>query len=472
MCNSVALLLILIHASSMLSIDDGGQTSDGHHIKTVVGISVDSHADLVPRFFHGATLLNDGRVLIVGGLGLTIQPPGLVSLDDISVFETESDRVQRLMSADGATSLRLKRGRSSMTLTTLADGRVLISGGNVDASGTFTGRATDTVEIFDPSSGRLEFGAPMNEKRAHHTATRLADGRVLIAGGKSWQIFDPKGNTWSSPVRMLRSRVRHAAVHLPAESPSLSDRVLVIAGLGGGGRWLEILDPGTMTSRQIPTMLPQYLNDLAAARLADDRVLIVGGQANFDLQTKAYVHVFDPSDESLRRLKDIPHRKDGISDHEMIAIGRLVVVLGGEQQVARHDTELDYVAIFDGDTDRWDFVGAMNQPRDDFAAVRLADDRILMIGGAISRMGVEAPTATAETFELREVVVGDTDRDGRISRADIFRFVEALLAPATASPVAFRLADINGDFEIDTADISAFKALLMDVDELPGMRRN
>ncbi len=456
----------------MLFISADGQTYDGYDFKSVVGISVDADSDIVPRFFHRATLLKDGRVLIVGGLGLTIQPPGLMSLNDISVYEPKSDQFHRLASTDGATSLRLKRGRSSMTLTTLSDGRVLITGGNVDASGTFTGRATDTVEICDPLSGRVDTREPMNEKRAHHTATRLADGRVVIAGGKSWQVFDPTDNSWSPPVDMIRSRVRHAAVDLPAETPSLSDRVLVIAGLGGGGRWLEILDPEAMTSRQIPTMLPQYLNDLAAARLADGRVLIVGGQANFDLQTKAYVHVFDPSDESLRRLENIPHRNDGISDHEMVSIGRRVVVLGGEQQVGRQDTELDYVAIFDGDTDRWEFVGAMNQPRDDFAAVRFADDRILMIGGAISRNGVEAPTATSEIFELREVVVGDTDRDGRISRSDIFQFVETLLAPGTASPVAFRLADINGDFRIDAADVSAFNALLLDVDELPLTRRN
>ncbi|MCB9858734.1 MAG: hypothetical protein H6818_23900 [Phycisphaerales bacterium] len=444
-------------AVSLMMVADGrtyGVESDF----ATVGFSSTCGPDVIPRFFHKAVLLPDGQVLVAGGLGLTMLPPGLTSLTDISLFDPLSRQFSQIRSVDGAAHLHLIVGRSSHTMTTLPDGRVLIAGGNVDAGGRSTGRATETTEIVDPAKGRIHAGPAMNEPRAYHSATRLSDNRVLVAGGASWQIFDPTDDAWSSPVKMVRSRTRHAAVLLPAEHASLTDRVLVIGGLGAGGRWLEILDPAMMTSRQIPAMLPEYVNDLAAARMSNGRVLIVGGQINHSLQTKSYVLIFDPVDESLRELPPLPLRKEGISDHEMMTVGNYVIVFGGEQQVGQTDTELDYVAIFNGESESWEFVGAMQQPRDDFVAVRLTDDRVLLIGGALSMQGNEAPTGTAEEFELRQVLIGDVNGDGRITQADVGPFVDVLLSPDDADAIEFRAADMNADFAVDGRDIIPFQS--------------
>lgn len=426
----------------------------------MIGRRTDVGSDVIPRFFHKSALLDDGRVVVVGGLGLTLVPMGLTSFADISVFDPKTNEFTHLRTGSGAVA-RLAKGRSSHTLTALKDGRVLIAGGNVDASGTFTGRASDTVEFLMPLTGELAAGPPMNEKRAFHTATRLGDDRVLVAGGASWQVFDPRTNAWSAPVRMHRTRMRHAAVRLPGSHATPSDRILVIGGLGSGGRGLEILDPARSTSTSVSSMLPTYLNDLAAAPLEDGRVLIIGGQRNFGLETTGDVYLFDPADESLRRLADVPARPHGISDHEAIAIGRYVVIAGGEQQYLGRDTELDYLAIFNGETLEWEFVGALHQPRDDFSAVRLQDDRILFIGGAISRLGVEAPTGTAEIFEMVGSDAGDMNGDNRIDFADISRFVDALMSSESADANAWRNADMNRDERIDDDDISAFCSRLV-----------
>ena len=64
--------------------------------------------------------------------------------------------------------------RQQHTATPLADGRILIVGGNPK---TRYGELYDPKDgVFRPTRGR------MTQPRGRHTATRLGDGRVLIAG--------------------------------------------------------------------------------------------------------------------------------------------------------------------------------------------------------------------------------------------------------------------------------------------------
>ena len=65
-------------------------------------------------------------------------------------------------------------GRSDFTATLLADGRVLVAGGG-----------DNTTEIYDPISGTFQMGPSMTEARVSQTATLLQDGRVLVAGGNT-----------------------------------------------------------------------------------------------------------------------------------------------------------------------------------------------------------------------------------------------------------------------------------------------
>ena len=80
----------------------------------------------------------------------------------------------------------LNEPRTQPTATTLADGRVLVTGG-ADGSAIYK-----TAEIFDPlanawttiaaPAGMMTFNG-VDTARQLHTATLLSDGRVLIAGG-------------------------------------------------------------------------------------------------------------------------------------------------------------------------------------------------------------------------------------------------------------------------------------------------
>src|SRR5438477_465365 len=164
----------------------------------------------VPRTGHAATVLADGRVLITGGR----DSAGII-VATAEVF----DPANQTSIAIGM----LNTARIDHTATRLADGRVLIAGGT-SASGALT-----SAEIFDPANPGAGFrvlSATMGAARARHTATRLNDGRVLIAGGDAdgtAEIFEPTAESFSSTLfAMTVPRTGHTATLFSDDSVLLA----------------------------------------------------------------------------------------------------------------------------------------------------------------------------------------------------------------------------------------------------------
>ena len=111
----------------------------------------------IGRAGHTATLLRDGRVLVIGGQG---------KIDGAEIYDPSTG----VWTPAGTMS----ETRTDHTASLSSDGRVLVTGG--------LGRVFST-ELFDPSSGVWSAGPEMAEPRYFHSATVLADGRVLVAGG-------------------------------------------------------------------------------------------------------------------------------------------------------------------------------------------------------------------------------------------------------------------------------------------------
>jgi hypothetical protein len=148
-------------------------------------------------------------------------------------------------------------GRSGETATVLDDGTVLVAGG-VTAGGQFR-VSTQTTEIYHPDTDTWTAGPDMTTPRARHTATKLADGRVLIVAGRggsglsSAEIYDPATNAFSAVSSTAYYRSEHAAVLLA------NGKVLVAGGMGTpvvGGAGpnsgnmtpsAELFDPATNT---------------------------------------------------------------------------------------------------------------------------------------------------------------------------------------------------------------------------------
>src|SRR5277367_6820470 len=85
--------------------------------------------------------------------------------------------------------------RANHTATLLPSGKVLIVGG---VQQTFPNNVLASAELYDPSTGSFTPTGEMSTPRHGHTAVLLADGRVLIAGGQNStqdlataEVYDP-----------------------------------------------------------------------------------------------------------------------------------------------------------------------------------------------------------------------------------------------------------------------------------------
>jgi len=164
----------------------------------------------VPRTGHAATPLADGRVLITGGR------------DNAGIIVATAEVFDPANETSTAIGI-LNTARIDHTATLLADGRVLIAGGT-SVSGALT-----SVEIFDPAhpgAGFRVLSATMGAARTRHTATRLHNGTVLIAGGDAAgtaEIFNPATETFSSALlAMAAPRIGHTATLFSDDSVLLA----------------------------------------------------------------------------------------------------------------------------------------------------------------------------------------------------------------------------------------------------------
>lgn len=115
------------------------------------------------------------------------------------------------MDVDVTQAISMLVSRAMHTATRLADGRILLAGGS---------RSPDEhlaeVEIVDPATGNITQAASLHTPRHEHSATLLQDGRVLVVGGYNLQsqwlddaeVYDPAANTWT--VSLLPTRMGSA----------------------------------------------------------------------------------------------------------------------------------------------------------------------------------------------------------------------------------------------------------------------
>src|ERR1700740_2296729 len=119
---------------------------------------------LEPRSGHTATLLQDGKVLMAGGMRRNQD-----FYSSAELFNPATGRFQ----ATGAMSI----ARVGHAAVLLRSGKVLIVGGWVGHG------CTDAAEIYDPATGRFTALPRMTTKRGQPGATLLGSGDVLITGG-------------------------------------------------------------------------------------------------------------------------------------------------------------------------------------------------------------------------------------------------------------------------------------------------
>ena len=172
--------------------------------------------------------------------------------------------------------MTMRRGRPSATL--LANGDVLIAGGEERDN-----ESVATAEVFHAASLSFQATGSMHQPRVAHTATLLNDGRVLIAGGYAGnvisgaEVYDPKSGAFAETGTLGSARCKHTAGRLP------DGRVLIAGGSDSRG-WkgnlnsAEIYDPrtGKFTATS-PLNDSRFKLPDEAVQLASGKLLIAGG---------------------------------------------------------------------------------------------------------------------------------------------------------------------------------------------------
>jgi WD40 repeat protein len=241
------------------------------------------------RCGHTATLLQNGTVLITGG----------VSTSALSSAELYDPHKETFTSIGNMIA-----PREGHTATLLRNGNVLIAGGNNDAA--------KSAEIFNVKTRRFEQTGNLNATRMAHTATLLPDGNVLIAGGTNRssrdhpilataELYNTNTGKFASTGSMTMVRYKHASLLLP-------DGNVLIAGGSDDKDWqgqynsaeLYDIERGSF-SRIADMQAKRFKLPQAAALLKDGSVLISGGSTT--------IETYDPKTSSFAIVAqfDEPH---------------------------------------------------------------------------------------------------------------------------------------------------------------------
>lgn len=341
------------------------------------------------RRAHSATRLTDGRVLVTGGWNTNRDIP----LASAVVYDQAAD------SGIGAfvATAPLSNARTGHTATALANGNVLITGGeDKNNSGNLS-----SAEIFDPALnaglGGFNTTGSMNTVRVYHVAALLTDGTVLIAGGyggsgstiASAEIYDTNSGTFSYTTGpMSWNRIYHTAT-------LLNNGTVLIAGGQGGLPFAEIYNPGTKTFSTTGVMSASRHRHTATL-LSDGKVLIVGGAQDAEFGNPiASAEVYDPATGTFRPTGSMSNPR---ADHTANLLANGKVLITGGRSINSDSGALTTTEIYDPASGLFTNAGAMGSARTDHSATLLlspADKPRVLISGGFNG---SAAVGTAELF--------------------------------------------------------------------------
>jgi hypothetical protein len=227
------------------------------------------------RYMHDSELLNNGKVLAVGGdNGVWLSPESFSSCE---LYNPATNS----WSFTGS----MNQERHLLATAMLPSGNVLaIGGSNVDLD------ALSSCEIYDIATSTWSYTDSMLQERKFHDAIELSDGRILVVGGlpttNTTEIYDPSTSTWSYTGDVnVRRDLGFSLVML------VDGRIMVSGGDDAQSKnSAEIYDPQAGTWQLIPNDLTESRKYHSSVLLDNGQVLIVGGSNYFPDKSE----LFDP----------------------------------------------------------------------------------------------------------------------------------------------------------------------------------
>jgi N-acetylneuraminic acid mutarotase len=320
----------------------------------------------VARSGHTATLLRNGKVLVVGGRA----SKGITNTAELY------DPVTGTWTLTGSLNL----SRVLFTATLLQNGKVLVTGGSTSNAPSNFG-VTDSAEVYDPDSGTWTPIANLNSTRLWHTATLLRNGKVLVVGGwdgssilESAELYDPETNTWSPTGSLLGQRYGQTATLLQ------DGRVLVAGGSDDGDLTTalasaELYDPATGT-----WSLTGGLNSTrfshTAILLTSGKVVIVGGY-NWPPVSFSGAELYDPVTGAWTYDG---HLNEARSDHTATLLSNGEVLVAGGFDWSRRFFPVG-AELGDPSAATWSGAANLNSGRSQHTATLLPNGKVLVAGG-------------------------------------------------------------------------------------------
>lgn len=337
------------------------------------------------RAYHTANLLASGLVLVAGG-----RMDGSSFLATAELFDPAASSGAGAFAATG--SMGVPRGFGH-TATVLASGKVLVAGGRMDGT-TYIASA----ELYDPAAGTFGgVGTWMTSAREFHAASLLPSGKVLVTGGdnatngdlRKADLFDPAANSgagaFAATGSMGTARSQHTASVLG------SGKVLVAGGFNISSA--ELFDPTAnagvgafVATGSLAT--PRYGH--TASVLATGKVLIAGAGASGE--------IFDPAANSgAGAFAATGSMAASRTWHVagVLASGK-VLVAGGSGSATLASAEL-FDPAANGGVGAFSPRNSMAMARQDHTGTVLASGKLVVVGGMGDGGGY---LASAELFAL------------------------------------------------------------------------
>jgi hypothetical protein len=354
------------------------------------------------RFQHTATLLDDGRVLIVGGTSVADRSLGTTEFWDPATEQFTSGP-------------QLAVSRFGHTATRLADGRVVVIGGFVNVGRDLLG--TRQVELWDPATGTFRAaGRTLVPRSGGLSTVLLADGRVLIIGGADCdvppvnmearrackrdtlktEIWDPATES-SSMTGPLEEEKDWAAATL------LDDGRVFVLGYGGLPTiGAEVWDPATGTWSRGGNPADARTGGGTVTRLPDGRVLIVGGQTGTLNGNEPFppplrrADLWHPATSSYSQSGSLEVRRERHTA-TLLPDGRVLIVGGtGARTDDFTDLSIAEAEVRDPYSGKFASAGQAAVARTLHTATLLDDGRVLITGG-ILRSELADPVTQTDT---------------------------------------------------------------------------
>lgn len=324
----------------------------------------------VARIGNSATLLSNGKVLVAGG-----------SQPIFSGMPLNSSELYDPTTGTWSLTGNLNLARAGHTATLLSNGKVLVVGGSGECVISVGCSFHNSAELYDPATGTWSLTGTLNLARAGNTATLLADGKVLVVAGvkdtcipfcsilNSAELYDPTTGTWSVTGSLNLQRSSHTATLLP------SGKVLVTAGFYDNSA--ELYDPGTETWSRTGS-LNTGRSAHSATLLSNGNVLVAGGIGNcntIDCFPVNGAELYDPVTGTWSVTGNINSANGPAA---LLPNGKVLAV-GGDAVYGYGGNSTE---LFDPGSGTWSVIGSLNATRTSHTVTALPNGKVLVVGGS------------------------------------------------------------------------------------------